>query len=197
MEVNIDRRFDLPVSEAQAWALLENVRVTAACMPGVEITNQVSDKSYQGRISTRIGPATLNFQGVVDVLACDSVQRSLSLIGKGGDTNGSSASMTLLAQVEAHPLGQGCVLSGHMNMIVSGKLAQFGHRFLLPVADAMLSDFIENFSAQAAGLEASHTELTQTNLASSSQATPKELNLLALLGAMLRRWVSGLLGPRS
>jgi carbon monoxide dehydrogenase subunit G len=196
MEVTIDRRFDLPVSEAQAWALLENVRATSSCMPGVEITNQINEKSYQGRMRSRIGPATLNFQGTVDVLASDPAQRSLSLIGKGGDTNGSSASMSLMAQIEASSSGQGCVLSGLIKMTVSGKLAQFGHRFLLPVADSMLRDFIINFSEQAARLDAGHTERPQAKMVSSQQPMAKELNVLAMLGAMLKRWASGLLGPR-
>ena len=37
MEVKIDKRFDLPVSLDQAWALLQDVHATASCMPGAEL----------------------------------------------------------------------------------------------------------------------------------------------------------------
>jgi hypothetical protein len=44
------------------------------------------------------------------------------------------------------------VLVGHSTVVVSGKLAQFGSRLLVPVSDMMLGQFAENFRAAAAAV---------------------------------------------
>ena len=53
MEVKIDKRFDLPVSLDQAWALLQDVHATASCMPGAEITEQLDSTHFNGRVHIR------------------------------------------------------------------------------------------------------------------------------------------------
>jgi hypothetical protein len=44
------------------------------------------------------------------------------------------------------------VLVGQATVTVSGKLAQFGSRLLVPVSDAMLAQFADNFRAAAAAV---------------------------------------------
>lgn len=150
MEVKLDKRYPVPAGIDQAWAVLGDVRATAACMPGANITEQVDESHYLGTVKSRIGPAVMSFNGEIEVLARDAAARTVQLLGKGADKAGSSASMNLSAGVEPGDTDDNSVLVGRATIIVSGKLAQFGSRLLVPVSDAMLKQFADNFGKAAA-----------------------------------------------
>lgn len=196
MEVKIDRRFDLPVTVDQAWALLGDVRATAACMPGAEITEQLDDRRYKGLVRSRIGPATMSFTGQLEVLDTDMRTRTLRLLGKGGDANGSAATMNLMARIEPGASQGVSVLVGQTTVTVSGKLAQFGSRFLLPVAESMLSSFVARFSQQAAAIRTDAASAAHVPPPPPHAPAPVPLNLPALVWSAVRQWWSGLFSAR-
>ena len=68
MEVKLDKQYPLDVDAERAWTLLADLKATAACMPGAEITEQISETSYKGGVKVKVGPATAQFGGTVDVL---------------------------------------------------------------------------------------------------------------------------------
>ena len=194
MEVRIQKRFDLPVGAEQAWKLLCDVRETGSCMPGVEVTQEVAPGVFKGLMRTRIGPATMNFSGQVEVLDRDDAARSLRMVGKGGDTSGSSATMALTARIERGATSATCVLDGDTTVSVSGKLAQFGSRLLLPVSESMLRSFVGNFSQKAAAQPAASGEDGAAPPAAPQRepaATPR-LNIALVAWQALRHWFAGL-----
>ena len=149
MEVKLEKSWPLEVSPAQAWALLSDVPAVAACMPGAQITSQLDATHWKGQVRCKVGPALLVFLGDIELLDCEPATMRLALLGKGADKGGSAATMKLAARLE--PAGAaGSALSGDATVTVSGKLAQFGGRLLVPVAEAMLAQFAENFRAAAA-----------------------------------------------
>jgi carbon monoxide dehydrogenase subunit G len=152
MEVKIDKQFPLEVAPAQAWAVLSDIRAVAPCMPGAQITEQTDDTHYKGTVKTRIGPASMQFNGTIEVLSLDAATRSLQMLGKGADRTGSAASMNLTARIVDGAHGGTSVLEGQAVVSVSGKLAQFGNRLLVPVADALLAEFAKNFGQAAAAV---------------------------------------------
>ena len=202
MEVKLEKRYPVATTVAQAWAVLADVRATAACMPGAAITEQVDERHYKGTVKSRVGPAVMQFAGEIEVLALDASTRTLQMLAKGADKSGSSAAMNLTAHVEPGDTAAACVLVGAATITVSGKLAQFGSRLLVPVSDAMLAQFAVNFRTAAAAQPAP-TESGQAPaaLAISAPATAsqpgKELNVLALVWTVFRGWLLGLFGKRS
>jgi carbon monoxide dehydrogenase subunit G len=224
MEVELKKQWPLEVTRAQAWAVLSDVRAVAACMPGAEITEQVDQTHFKGQMRTRVGPAQMLFGGDIEVLALDAESARLEMLGKGADRGGSTASMRLAARLEPGEGGPAsCALAGDATVTVSGKLAQFGGRLLVPVADAMLAQFVENFRAAAAartppappsgpagpdatpddaGAAAPATAASSAPppSVSSSQAPPppaKELNALGLIWTVIRNWLAGLFGKKA
>lgn len=150
MEVILDKQYPLEVSVEQAWAVLCDIRAVAGCMPGAQITEQIDDTHYKGTVKSKVGPATMQFGGDIEVLGIDAATRALRMLGKGADRGGSSASMNLDARIEPGATPSSSVLIGKATVVVSGKLAQFGSRLLVPVSDAMLAQFADNFRAAAA-----------------------------------------------
>jgi len=217
MEVQLDKRYALEVDAARAWAILGDVRAVAACMPGAAITEQIDATHYKGTVKSKVGPATMAFAGDIEVLAVDAAARTMEMLGKGSDRGGSSASMKLLARIEAGETAATSVLVGQANVIVSGKLAQFGSRLLVPVSDAMLAQFAANFQTAAAAVVRQEDlvlgETTAIRMVLGSQAPGalptgepvrtvvtqpqvKELNALALMWIVIKNWFAGLFGRK-
>ncbi|MCC7152652.1 MAG: SRPBCC family protein [Rubrivivax sp.] len=200
MEVKLDKRWPLAVGVEQAWAVLSDIRATAACMPGAAITDQVDDTHYKGTVRTRIGPAQMQFGGEIEVKALDAATHSMRMLGKGADKSGSSASMDLAARLEPGEAPGSAVLAGTATVVVSGKLAQFGNRLLVPVSDAMLAQFADNFRAAAAAVaSASAAAADAPGAAPAPPAAPiaapvRELNALALMWQVFKAWLARLFG---
>jgi len=152
MEVKLEKRYPLNASVAQAWAVLSDIRATAACMPGATITEQLDDTHFKGTVKSKVGPATMNFGGDIEVLALDPATYSMQMLGKGADRSGSSASMNLSSQIVAGDSPGTSVLVGNATVVVSGKLAQFGSRLLVPVSEAILGQFAGHFETAAAAV---------------------------------------------
>jgi hypothetical protein len=152
MEVKLDKRYPVAASLDQAWAVLADIHAVARCMPGAQITEQIDATHYKGTVKSKVGPAVMQFGGDIEVLGMDAAARAMQMLGKGADKSGSSAAMNLSAHLEAGDGPASCVLVGQATVTVSGKLAQFGSRLLVPVSDAMLAQFADNFRAAAAAV---------------------------------------------
>jgi hypothetical protein len=158
----------------------------------------------------------MQFGGDIEVLGLDAAAKSMQMLGKGADKSGSSASMDLKAHLEAGAAPGTAVLVGVATIIVSGKLAQFGSRLLVPVSDAMLAQFADNFRAAAAAVPppepvavavaGTATAAVETSAAAAPAAPPaavvfapapvKELNALALMWTVFKGWLAGLFGKK-
>jgi hypothetical protein len=117
----------------------------------------------------------MQFGGEIEVLGIDAAARAMQMVGKGADRGGSSASMKLSAHIEPGATPQTSLLVGQATVTVSGKLAQFGSRLLVPVSDAMLAQFADNFRAAAAAVPvaaavAAATEASEAEGAAVTQA---------------------------
>lgn len=215
MEVKLDKRYPLDVDPARAWAILADLKAVAGCMPGAELTEQLSDTSYKGGVKVKVGPAVAQFGGQVDVLEKDEAARKMVLRGKGADKGGSSASMDLAATIEADPANPAAsVLHGDAAVIVNGKFAQFGGRMMVQVSDMILVQFVENFRQAALALPAPASQAIAADAAAafggaaaapaiaepaprSAPPVAQEINGLAIVWALIKNWWLGLFGKKA
>jgi carbon monoxide dehydrogenase subunit G len=201
MQVDLEKQFPLETSPADAWTLLRDVPAVAACMPGAEMTEQVDDTHYKGKVKSKIGPATMTFAGNVEVLGIDEAKRELRLLAKGQDTKGSSsAQMDLTAWITDADDGRGA-LQGQAKVTVNGKVASLGGRMMTQVADQVLNQFGKNFTTSAKALAASFDEQAtsaaatagpQSAAAQANPAPANELNGIAFAWSVLVGFVKSL-----
>ena len=225
MKVQIDKTYPMPCAPDVAWQFLQDLESVAGCMPGAKITEKLDGGRYKGTVTSKLGPATMTFRGEVELKDVNAAARSLTLVGKGTDSTGSSgASMNLNARVEAAEAGL-CSLVGQAEVAMSGKAVAFGGRMMNAVADQILKQFADNFASRVGAIQAqpavapmASTGAAAAGSASSpasaappagaTAATPAamvpppapaqtELNGLALLWAVLRDWLRGLIGKKS
>ena len=212
MEVKLDKRYPLDVDPARAWAILADLKAVAGCMPGAELTEQLSETSYKGGVKVKVGPAVAQFGGTVDVLEQSEADRKMVLRGKGADKGGSSASMDLIAAIESDPANPAAsVLHGDAAVIVNGKFAQFGGRMMVQVSDMLLAQFVENFrqtaltlpaaegspAAAAAAADATAVASTTAAAAPAAPVVAREINGLAIFWALIKSWFGGLVGKKA
>jgi carbon monoxide dehydrogenase subunit G len=198
MEVKLEKRFPLAVDAERAWLVLRDVRAVAASMPGAEIVEQVDANRYKGTVKVKVGPASANFSGNVELLEIDPSARRLRISATGADRGGSSAAMDLTASLEAVD-EERSVLVGSSHVIVNGKFAQFGGRLIGQVSDVVLAQFAANFAATAAALpKPSPTPASAEGQAAGAMASRKtELSALAIVWGLLKNWVLALFGKRA
>ena len=199
MEVKLDKRYPVAASAEQCWTVLKNIHAVAACMPGAQITEQIDETHFKGSVKSKVGPAVMSFGGDIELQGLSEQAHSLQMLGKGADKAGSSASMQLTAHLEPDAATGHTVLVGVATIVVSGKLAQFGSRLLVPVSDAMLAQFADNFRAAATAVPVASTASTAA-LAPALAAAPaqvKELNALGLMWTVFKRWLAGLFGKKA
>ena len=206
MEVKLDKQYPLDVDAARAWALLSDLKATAACMPGAEITEQLSETSYKGGVKVKVGPAVAQFGGTVDVLEKSDAERKVVMLGKGADKGGSSASMDLTATIVPDPANPAhCILNGSAAVIVNGKFAQFGGRMMVQVSEMILGQFVENFrqtalampGGAAAAPAAAGAAPVDAPAAAVKPQVAGEINGLAIFWALVKGWFTGIFGKRA
>lgn len=187
----------MPVSAEASWRLLRDIEAVAGCMPGAKITGRTDETHYQGAVTARVGPATLSFEGTIEVLELDSASRTLRMIGKGSDRSGASAaSMDLTARIESAPDGNS-VLEGRSEVSLTGKAATFGGRMIGPVSDQILKQFAANFAKRLQEAQSGEAgeAASLAHEAGDAQAQPS-LNALALLWGVVKDALRRLFGRR-
>jgi len=194
MKVEIDKVFPMEAPSANAWTFLQDISGVAGCMPGAEITEQVDDSNYNGKVKVKVGPATMAFNGKISVQGIDADKREMTMQGKGQDTKGtSSATMDLTASVRETE-GGNCEVVGVAVITVTGKMASLGGRMMNQVADQILNQFGANFvnNVLAMGEGAAAEEA-----AVKAAEVPKELNGLAFAWNLFIGMIKSLFGKKS
>jgi carbon monoxide dehydrogenase subunit G len=154
MQIHFDKRYPVAATPEQAWAVLADIRATAACWPGAALATQVDSRRYQGTMGLQVGAEAVRLDGDIELQGLDATRRELRLRGQGHEAPGSTVSVELVAQVVAGDVPGSSALAGHVTMSVDGRLAQVDKRLLATVGDRLLAQFAENFRAAAAAVPA-------------------------------------------
>ena len=193
MKVEMDKSFPIEASVNTAWTFLQDIPGVAGCMPGAEITDTIDDTHYKGKVKAKVGPATMAFNGDIEIKGVDAAKKELRMVGRGQDTKGSSsAEMDLTAWVIDSGDGK-CELKGKATVSVTGKAASLGGRMMTQVSDQILNQFGKNFANNVIAMgEGEAAETAKEKLAEQ----PKELNGLALAWAVIIGFFKSLFGHK-
>lgn len=192
MQVDLEKTFPVEAPTGSSWQVLSDIESVASCMPGAEVTGKVDDTNYTGKVKSKIGPATMAFDGTIEILGLDEANRELRLTSKGQDAKGSSsAQMDLVARV-VESEGGNSELRGEAKVIVNGKLASLGGRMMTQVADQILTQFGDNFAVRAQAVSAG---------AATGEAPPapepQAINGLAFVWSVLVGFFKSLFGGKA
>jgi uncharacterized protein len=147
--MEFDNSFDVPLSPAQAWAVLMDIRRIAPCMPGAALTEVVDAQNFRGKIAVRLGPVALAFAGRVQFEDIDETNHSARMKAQGSDDKGrGSANATATFRIEPADIGARVFI--HTDLMLSGAVAQYGRGvgMIQATAAQIIGQFAANLRTQ-------------------------------------------------
>ena len=135
----------LPVSQADAWAALNDTAMLQAALPGCEAITPSGDHAFDLALAVSIGPVKARFKGRLQLSELTPPQSyRLGFEGSGGAAgHGKGQALVQLQAVAPHET----VLSYDVTASVGGKLAQVGSRLVDAAAGKLAEDFFARFHA--------------------------------------------------
>jgi carbon monoxide dehydrogenase subunit G len=136
--------FTVPLPPDEAWGLLMDVERIAPCMPGAELTEVIDKTNFKGRISVRLGPVALTFDGTVKLEDVDEAAHTARIKAQGSDSKGRGGAQAS-ASFQLEPVPEGTTIIVDTDLILSGAVAQYGRG--TGIIQATANQLIQQFSA--------------------------------------------------
>ncbi len=145
--MEFDNSFEVPVPVDQAWALLMDIERIAPCVPGAELTEVVDERTYKGKISVRLGPVALTFNGQTTFEEIDDDAHTARLAAKGTDSKGRGGAHAKVS-FGIEPCEGGSRVAIHTDLMLSGAVAQYGRGvgMVKDLAQHIIAQFAENLA---------------------------------------------------
>jgi len=170
------------------FALISDVQRVASCMPGAALEGRDGD-AWRGTVKVKVGPITAAYAGTVRFLEVDADKRVLRVHASGADTHGSGDAEAEVF-LEVVPDSDGAQLKLATDLVIRGKIAQFGKGAIVTVSDRILQQFAQNLGNLL--LSQSGTRAPADAVAAAAptaSAAPAELNGLSLIaGPLLKKY---------
>jgi hypothetical protein len=175
--LEIKNSFEVPLPIAEAWVVLTDIERIAPCMPGAELTEVVSESEYKGKVSVRLGPVALSFNGTARFVEIDEAGYRARIKASGSDSKGRGGAEAIVTfSLEAD--GNATKVLAQTDLQLSGSIAQYGR------GAGMVSDLASLLVGQFA--ECLKTKLAQETAGEVTTAEAHPAKPVPVLGLGLR-----------
>ena len=146
MEVKAEKNLKLNQDPDMIWKCMIDPSFMVKSVPGAELTEQLDERNFKGKISIKIGPVTAKFNGEAEFTKLEESDYELTMEGKGIDTSGKGgANMTMNIKLSKLEDG-GTEMQSSMSLSITGRLAQFGARMIVAVNNKMFDQWATSFT---------------------------------------------------
>jgi len=179
----IKNEFQVAAPVDKVWQFFGDIPQVAACLPGTELTKDLGDDKYEGRVAVRMGPVRLQFAGKADIAERDEAAKRVVVNASGAEEKGrGQASMVVTATLA--PAGRGTNVSVAQDLQLSGAAAQYGRGMISDVSAVLMRDFSANLANRIDRAE--RGEAVTGPAAAASPASGFTLGMRAALMALRR-----------
>ena len=141
----IENEFQVTAPVDKVWQFFGDIPQVAACLPGTELTKDLGDDKYEGRVAVRMGPVRLQFAGKADVTERDETAKRMVVNASGAEEKGrGQANMVVTATLA--PAGRGTKVSVTQDLQLAGAAAQYGRGMISDVSAVLMRDFAVNLA---------------------------------------------------
>jgi uncharacterized protein len=148
----IKNSFEVRQPLEKVWAFFDNIPQVAACLPGAELTDDLGNNAYRGRVGIRMGPVKLSFIGTAQISERDDAAHRIVVDANGADEKGrGQASMAVTAVLAPAP--DGTRVDVAQDLQLSGAAAQYGRGMITDVSSVLMNDFARNLHNRIAAAE--------------------------------------------
>ena len=146
MEVKAEKNLKFNQDPDMIWECMIDPSFMVKSVPGAELTEQLDERNFKGKISIKIGPVTAKFNGEAEFTKLEEADYELIMEGKGLDTSGNGgANMTMKIKLSTLEEG-GTEMQSSMSLSITGRLAQFGARMIVAVNNKMFDQWATSFT---------------------------------------------------
>jgi carbon monoxide dehydrogenase subunit G len=139
--MRVTNEFEVAQPLDRVWDFVQDVPNVAACLPGAELTDDLGDDHYAGRVNLRMGPVRLEFAGKAHVVERDHADRRIAIDASGSDRKGrGNVEMTVVARLSAGAGGNTKVVVDQ-DLQISGAAAQYGRGMITDVTSVLMKQF--------------------------------------------------------
>jgi uncharacterized protein len=151
-DMKITQDFEVTDSIDSVWAFFGDIPQVAACLPGAELTDQVTDDHYKGTVAIRMGPVKLEFDGNAEITERNESDKTLVVDAAGADKKGrGQAALKLNAGLTPSP--NGTKVDVELDLQLSGAAAQYGRGMISDVTSVLLDDFATNMQNRLVAIQ--------------------------------------------
>lgn len=148
----IKNDFDVAVPVDTVWRFFDDIPQVAACLPGTELTDELGDDKYAGKVAIRMGPVKLQFAGTAQITERDEAKRRIVVDAAGADEKGrGQAAMLVTAQLS--PTAGGTRVEVAQDLQLSGAAAQYGRGMISDVTSVLMADFATNMQSRILAIQ--------------------------------------------
>jgi carbon monoxide dehydrogenase subunit G len=148
----IKNSFEVRQPLEKVWSFFDDIPQVAACLPGAELTDDLGDDTYLGRVGIRMGPVKLSFTGTARIKERDDAAHRIVVDANGADEKGrGNASMGVTAMLV--PIAGGTRVDVAQDLQLSGAAAQYGRGMIGDVSSVLMNDFAANLQNRIAAVE--------------------------------------------
>ena len=186
--MEFENSFEVPLPPDRAWAALLDVERIAPCMPGAELTEIVDDRTFKGKVSVRLGPVALTFQGQASFEEIDAEARRAEVKAQGNDAKGRGGAQARVAFALA-PSETGSTVNIRTDLQLSGSVAQYGRGvgMIKDLASRIIGEFADNLAKRIEAEESAAGEgATEPEPSSAAPARVGGMALRILWDRILR-----------
>ncbi|TFB49503.1 SRPBCC family protein [Cryobacterium tagatosivorans] len=177
--MELESTFSVVAPIDQVWATIMDFERVAGCVPGAQILNKLSEDAYQVGMKVKLGPVSMQYKGLLNVVERDVAAHRAVFEGKAQEARGQGTAQGTgsLVLVQDGDTTRGTVRA---DVALSGKVAAMGKGVIGSVTDQMMALFAENLQAMvgapaaeaaAAGTSAPATEAGRAG-GGTGRATP-------------------------
>jgi carbon monoxide dehydrogenase subunit G len=139
----IKNDFEVAQPVDKVWRFFDDIPRVAACLPGAELTDDLGDEKYKGRVSVRMGPVSLRFAGTANITQRDGAAKRIVVNAAGAEEKGKGQASMVVTAILVQS-GAGTKVGVVQDLQVSGAAAQYGRGMISDVTTVLMRDFATN-----------------------------------------------------
>ena len=129
------------------WTALLDVPRIARALPGATVDPEPVEGAYRGTLTVRLGPVTMEYEGVVRLEDADEDARVATFHLQGREARGhGGATATITNRLTA--VDGGTRVAVETDVAVTGRAAQFGRGLMEDVAGRMIEQFARRLEGE-------------------------------------------------
>lgn len=166
----------------KVWRFFDDIPQVAACLPGAELTQDLGEDTYGGKVVIRMGPVKLQFAGTAAIKERDDAGKRIVVDAAGADEKGRGQA-AMLVTASLLPTAGGTRVEVIQDLQLSGPAAQYGRGMVSDVTAVLMRDFATNMQNRITAIERG---LSPDQIASAAPASGLAVGLAALRLALTR-----------